>query len=154
AAGHRADDLTGVLVEYLLRKQCVEGSWLMPGNREPSQGSQFTTTALAVRGLRAYAPRGGTKEQDELRRRIDRAVGRALKWLRKTPARSTEDSVFRLRGLISAGASKTEVEAARAELLRAQRADGSWAQLPEMAGDGYATGTVLAALRAAGLAVD
>ena len=36
----------------------------------------------------------------------------------------------------------------------ANSADGSWAQLPKMDGDAYATGTALMALRAAGLATD
>src|SRR5262249_17481134 len=56
------------------------------------------------------------------------------------------------RGLVYAGAHKKEIAAARDQLLKEQRKDGSWAQLPALEGDAYATGAVLMALRQAGLA--
>jgi N-acyl-D-amino-acid deacylase len=88
-----------------------------------------------------------------LQERIDAAVAKGRDWLLANKPVSTEDRVFHLRGLAHAGADPKEVEAARGQLLEEQRADGSWAQLSSMSGDAYATGTVLVALRLAGLDV-
>ena len=57
--------------------------------------------------------------------------------------------------LQEAGADETAIAAAAWELLKTQKPDGGWAQLPSMEADAYATGTALVALhRAGGLAVD
>jgi squalene-hopene/tetraprenyl-beta-curcumene cyclase len=69
----------------------------------------------------------------------------------RAEAKTTEDRVFRLIALAELGTEPERVRAARAELLAAQNADGSWSQLPGRPGDAYATGTVMVALRAAGL---
>jgi hypothetical protein len=53
--------------------------------------------------------------------------------------------------LADAGAEAKAMEAAREGLVKEQREDGSWAQLADMAGDAYATATVLVVLRKAGL---
>jgi hypothetical protein len=97
----------------------------------------------------------------------------ALKWLRRTQPRETEERVFRLWGLKLAGADPKELEAAAADLLSTQRHDGGWSQLDavgsprtqdlkDRAGagaagtgtattsDAYATGSTLAALHLAG----
>jgi squalene cyclase len=68
----------------------------------------------------------------------------------KTPAKETEDRVFRLLGLKETGAGETDVAAAAWELLRSQRADGGWSQLDGGASDAYATGSALFALHHAG----
>jgi squalene cyclase len=151
AAGHPADETTAALVESLLQRQAKDGSWEPKHDRPPSEGSLFTNTGLALRVLRAYGPAKGAKDREELRKRIARAREAGLGWLRKNAPKSTEDKVFRLRGLVDGGATRKEVEAARTALLKEQRPDGSWAQLPEMSGDAYATGTALTALRSAGL---
>jgi hypothetical protein len=93
---------------------------------------------------------------EELREESPReaALAHAKEWLLKSKPDTTEDKVWRLRGLIYAEADKGQVAAARDLLLKEQNADGSWSQLAEMAGDPYATGTVLMALRHAGLATN
>jgi N-acyl-D-amino-acid deacylase len=94
--------------------------------------------------LRAYGPAKDAK--------IDRAFTRGRDWLLASKPATTEDKVFRLRGLVYAGAGREEIKAARHALLKQQRPDGSWTQVPDQAGDAYATGSALIALRAAGLA--
>jgi squalene cyclase len=70
----------------------------------------------------------------------------------KTPAKDTEDRVFRLLGLKEAGADAKEISAAAWELLQKQRADGGWSQLDSSTSvsDAYATGAALVALHQAG----
>jgi squalene cyclase len=68
--------------------------------------------------------------------------------------KTTEDQVFRLRGLVHVEADVKEIDAARALVLRGQKPDGSWAQLTDLPGDAYATGTALVALRSSGLPQD
>ena len=53
-----------------------------------------------------------------------------------------------MRGLT---ALKIDMTKARRALVRDQRPDGSWSQLPKLPGDAYATAGVLLALRAAGV---
>lgn len=138
-ADHGADDTTAALVDYLLVKQAKDGSWpaIMP--RPPSEGSRFTNAALALAALGRYGEKG----------RVEVARKKGVEWLAKARPADHEDRVFRLMALVTAG---EKADAARAELLAAQNADGSWSQLKDRPGDAYATGSALVALRKAGLA--
>ena len=147
------DDTMGALVEYLLVKQRKDGAWPIPahGDRPPTMGSLFTNTGLALFALKKYSPPQHAPGAADLQKRIDTAFNKGRAWLLGNQPTTTEDKVFRLRGLVYAGADKKEIEEARDLLLREQLKDGSWAQLPNREGDAYATGTVLTALRTAGL---
>jgi N-acyl-D-amino-acid deacylase len=153
AAGRPADDTTAALVKYLLVKQRKDGSWpIAPfGDRPPTMGSLFTNAGLALYVLKKYAPPEGEPDAAALRERIAAAFARGRDWLLANKPASTEDRVFHLRGLVDGGAPAQAIEEARAGLLGAQRADGSWEQLARMSGDAYATATALVALRHAGL---
>jgi N-acyl-D-amino-acid deacylase len=158
AAERPYDETTAALVEYLLVKQRKDGSWPIPafGERPPTMGSLFTNAGLAVTVLKEHRPAPDRPEAAELQERIDATVEKGHAWLLANEAKSTEDKVFRLRGLVAASCadrqSRQAIEAARDVLLKEQLHDGSWAQLMEMPGDAYATSTVLVALRQAGLA--
>jgi hypothetical protein len=146
--GWKADATTAAVAEYLLRRDRGRDHWRTTSDRPPSETSPFTTTCLAVRALQTF----GTPEQ---KGRIDERLRAARAWLTRTPARDTEDRVFRLWGLRRVGAGAKEVGAAARELLKTQRPDGGWAQRDAMQPDAYATGTALVALHeAAGLAAD
>lgn len=149
------DETTAAMVEYLLVKQRKDGGWPVPfgGDRPPTMGSLYTQTGLAMYALKKYSPPREKSGAEELQKRIDVAVEKGRAWLLASKPASTEDKVFRLRGLVDAGADKKAIEEARAQLVSEQRGDGSWAQLARMDGDAYATGTVLMAVRAAGLPV-
>jgi N-acyl-D-amino-acid deacylase len=153
AVEHAPNATTAALVEYLLVKQQKDGTWpiALRGDRPPTMGSLFTNVGLGVAGLRAFEPPEDAPDANELRTRIDAAVARARDWLIANKPVSTEDAVFRLRGLVDASADAKRVAAARDDLLARQRQDGSWSQLPPMTGDAYATATALAALRHSGL---
>jgi N-acyl-D-amino-acid deacylase len=149
--GYPADETTAALVEYLLVRQKADGSWPAIARRPPQEGSSFTNTALAIPALRKYGPGKDANGADKLRARIAAAISKGSNWLRENEPETTEDMVFHLRGLVSAGADKKEVALARKRLLKMQRKDGSWAQLSELAGDAYATGSAVMALRSAGM---
>jgi len=153
AAERPSDETTAFLVDYLLVKQSKDGSWPIAfrGDRPPTMGSLFTNVGLAISVLKRYGPPADAPGAADRQLRIDNAIARAKAWLLASKPVSTEDKVFHLRGLGDAGGEKETIEPARANLLKEQRPDGSWAQLPDMAGDAYATGTVLVALRRAGL---
>jgi hypothetical protein len=143
AEDQSADALTDALVHYLVLHQRQDGSWRPEAYRPPEDSSAFLFTALAVRGLEVYAPRGRSQE-------VARRIAGAQNWLRQAQPVETVDSVFQLLGLRWADAPADEIEKAAGILLHQQRADGGWGQLPRLPSDAYATGQVLFALREAG----
>jgi hypothetical protein len=142
-AGRKPDATTAAVAEYLLQYNQALGHWRSTSNRPPSEVSPFTVTYLALRGLQTF----GTAGQ---KGRIDERTRAARRWLERTPARDTEDRVFRLWALKRVGAGADVVRDAARELLQSQRPDGGWAQLDAMEPDAYATGSALVALHEAG----
>jgi N-acyl-D-amino-acid deacylase len=138
-----ADEVTAALVAYLFKRQMEDGHWPIQTNRPPLEASDFTSTALSLRGLQLY---GAPEQADQIRGR----VARARQWLDATQATTNEDRTFRLFGLKWSGADAEALRRAADELLLQQRDDGGWAQLGHMNSDAYATGQALAALHEAG----
>ncbi|MEX2187794.1 MAG: prenyltransferase/squalene oxidase repeat-containing protein [Pirellulales bacterium] len=144
--GRAADETTAAVAGYLLATDVDKGHWLSAGQRRPTQGSPFATTYVAVRALAAF----GTGEQQP---RVAERVAAVRKWLESADASDTEDRVFRLRSLAYlaesglADVDRELIESAAYDVLRLQRDDGGWGQLPELSTDAYATGTALVALR-------
>jgi hypothetical protein len=134
------------LARVLAQRQRKEGRWRSECSvRAPSENSDFTATALAVRALRDFVPKERAGE-------VEPRLARAREWLTKTPPQNTEEKTFRLLGLAWAGGAKDDPavrEAVRA-LLADQRKDGGWGQIPTLKSDAYSTGEVLVALHQAG----
>jgi hypothetical protein len=146
--GRQRDATKDAVIEYLLVHQKELGHWKPPSIRPPSEESPFSTTFVALEGLKAF----GIAEHTD---RIKQRTAQARDWLLATPAKSTEDLVFRLWSLSVADAGAEHVQQAAQDLLRTQRKDGGWAQLDHMTSDAYATGTALVSLlRAGGLAAN
>ncbi len=141
--GRKPDATTAAVAEYLLRWQSNLEYWKPQSIRPPSEASLFTMNFAALRGLKTF----GTPEQQE---RIAQRTAQVRAWMLKTPAKDTEDRAFRLLALHVAGAAPAELLSGRQDLLKTQRADGGWGQLPDLAADAYATATVLVALHQAG----
>jgi hypothetical protein len=142
----KTDKTTEAVAEYLLVYNKNLDHWRAVSNRPPSESSAFTATYLAARALHVF----GTAEQKK--RALERLAD-ARRWLEKTPAKDTEDRVFRLWALKHVGTEAKELEAASRELIKTQSPGGGWAQLDSLKPDAYATGSALVALHeAAGLA--
>jgi hypothetical protein len=139
AEAQKPNALTDALVHFLVLKQRQDGSWKTPVYRPPQDASDFTFTALAVHGLRVFAPRGRALEVEDRMRR-------ARAWLLQTKPEETEDKAFHLLGLHWASADRGAVQDAANRLLREQRSDGGWGQLTMLPSDAYATGEALIAL--------
>ncbi len=140
-----ANATTAAVAEYFLRYHQDTPHWRVTANRPPSEVSHFTANYLALRALQTF----GTPEQEE---RIARRTRQVRAWLLRTPAKDTEDRVFRLWALKHAAAHPVEVQRVAQELLKTQRDGGGWGQTDAMDPDAYATGTALVALHdAAGL---
>src|SRR5207302_2764284 len=125
-AGLAAEDeppsrVTDALVHYLVLRQRKDGRWQQENYRPPDEASDFQFTALAVRGLQTYAPKGRSRE-------IAERLARARRWLQEATPTDTTDRVFRLLGLGWAQPDRETVARAVANVLQEQRADGGWAQ--------------------------
>jgi len=141
----QADETTDSLMRLLRLWQRPDGFWPSP-IRPPIESSEFTATAVAVRGLRTYGVDNPAANQA--------ALARARAWLETRQPANHEDRVFRLLGLIWAEGAETATENAKRALLDTQRRDGGWAQTDYRSSDAYATGEALFALRTAGMATD
>jgi ankyrin repeat protein len=142
AAGHKADALTDNLAYTLARYQYGDGRWVTKASRAPTDYSDVTSTASAIRALKLYAP-------PTMKSKIDRQLAKATTWLRGYEAQSTEERAMQILGLHWAGLGKAETDKLAQVLLAEQRADGGWAQLPTLESDAYATGLALNALKQA-----
>ena len=76
---------------------------------------------------------------------------KASVFLAKAKAESAADESLKLLGLFWSKADPERVAQSVRQVLNHQRADGSWAQLPGLDGDAYATGQSLYALATAGI---
>jgi len=145
AAGNwPADEVTAAVAAYLAGKEPNLPQWNPPStNRPPTAGSQFTSTALAIYSLQAYA----AEEQSAA---VETRLDKARDWLLTANAENTEDQVFRLHSLSQLDVDADQIDKLAQNLIRQQRDDGGWAQLREQNSDAYATGTVLVTLGQSG----
>jgi ankyrin repeat protein len=134
-----ADRQTDALVHFLILRQSRDGRWQAEDYRPPEDCSDFFNTAMAVRGLSYYAPKGRSAE-------IAARIARARKWLEEANPVETVEQAFHLLGLAWSRADREVIKKAAESLLARQRQDGGWSQLPSLSSDAYATGLTLFAL--------
>ena len=139
----KADEITALMVQHLLKRQEKSGRWRMGTQRPPLEYSHFTSTALSLRGLQLFAGKDRSKD-------VAQSMANARAWLMAAKPAETEDGVWHLFGLKWSGAKADAIAKATKALMAEQRADGGWTQTPKMKSDPYATGQALAALHLAG----
>ena len=138
--GMKKDNFSDAFVSYILHQQKKEGNWDVQTNRPPSEESKIHTSYLAIYYMDHFV-RGA-----DLEKKVKAAIAKVRPWIEKSEPHSQEDFNGKYKALIALDASDQEIEAARQELLKRQREDGGWAQLPDMKSDAYATGQTLHAL--------
>ncbi len=134
------DEFSDAFVSYILSQQKEDGHWDVQTNRPPSEESKIHTSYLAAY-YAEYFVRG-----EELKRKVESAGKKARIWLFASKPQSQEDYVGKYKALLTLGGSPSQVDSARQAIIKTQREDGGWAQLPDMASDAYATGLTLHAL--------
>lgn len=136
--------LTDGHIHHLVTIQSADGRWFNNLPRPPIQSSDVGCTALAVQAIRNYGWPGRARE-------FEQAVDRARQWLWNVKPECHEEVVFQLLGLSWAGESREKLAELTQALLKQQRPDGGWSQLPMLESDAYATGQALYTLaRASG----
>jgi ankyrin repeat protein len=143
ALGYAPDDLTDAHARYLLAVQNPAGYWPSHERRPPSSDGPIMGTALTLRAIQLY-PVAALEDQTAER------VARARRWLLEQEARTHNERVFQLLGLVWAGEGAPQLRPLAARILSEQRPDGGWAQLPGLESDAWATGQALVALEEAG----
>jgi ankyrin repeat protein len=138
-----ADFATDAHALLIARGQSADGRWRIFANRPPIESSDLQVTALSMRALQMYTPRGRKAE-------FAAVFDAASTWLRAATARTTEERAFQLLGLHWSRSSRTQIDQVGRALLAEQRTDGGWSQLPTLASDAYATGQALYALAESG----
>jgi ankyrin repeat protein len=136
AEGVPANATTDGMVHHLVTIQAADGRWFNLIPRPPMSSTDVSATALSVRAIRKYGWLGRKAE-------FAASVDRARRWLWKVKAETNEEAVFQLLGLHWAGEPKEKLAGLAQSLLRRQRKDGGWAQLPTLESDPYATGEAL-----------
>lgn len=136
-----ADQVTDVLAHFIAGRQFPDGRFPSPDRRPPHEDSHVAATAFAIRALLAYG-----RDRSDVAVRVRRASA----WLARVDAATTEDRAMQLIGLQWAGVRGARVSALQSALVRTQRRDGGWSQIPTRSSDAYATGQVLVALNQTG----
>ncbi len=143
AENHSPDPATDAWARYLKNRQSADGKWWDPSHRPPLEASEFQATATSLRALQVYAPKARRTE-------YEKAIQRAIVWLKQARPKTNEDRAFQLLGLAWAGANEDAMKDAARDLLAEQRPDGGWRQHDSLTSDAYATGQALTALHEVG----
>jgi len=131
-----ASAMTDGMVHHLVTVQASDGRWFNNVPRPPIASCDVSATALAIHAIKHYGWPGRKEE-------FAASVQRGRRWLWKVEAETNEEAVFQLLGLHWAVEPAEQLAGLARSLLRMQRKDGGWAQLPMLESDAYATGEVL-----------
>jgi ankyrin repeat protein len=146
AANYPSDAATDAMARLVLTRQLPDGRWESSEHRPPIESTgDISITAIALRSIQVYGPKAQHAKYEA-------SVKRAADWLMTAKSETIDERAFQLLGLGWAGVKPNDavIKNAVRALLKEQRADGGWAQLPTLTSDAYATGQALVALRQAG----
>jgi ankyrin repeat protein len=144
--GGAPDHTVDAIIHNIAGEQRTAGNWTMGGvARPPMEDGDFSRTAICLRSLAVY-PLPGRKTE------FDQRIQRAAAWLKASVPRTTEDRSMQLLGLKWANVDRRDLDERLKKLISLQRADGGWAQTPDLTSDAYATGQVLYTIHELGVA--
>lgn len=142
------------LAEHLARFQEPDGTWELRNPEgsglPPTSESRETIVLLALLAWEPYVP-ADPQQAEAARASREKAVA----WLRDNKSTDTLQALaLRLLLDVRSGKPPQQLQSAIDRLLKMQKADGGWSQLPEMSSDAYATGQTLWVLSFAGVLPD
>ncbi len=143
ALGYHEEEVVWPEARFLRETQNFDGLWRSFGRAPMDEPCGIQQTAWAIGGLRLF-PRIAKHHA------TIRSLERAMHVLRsETPLTVTQWNT-QLLGLHWGGESSRQLQIHVQALLKRQRPDGGWAQLPTLESDAWATGQTLYALKQAG----
>jgi ankyrin repeat protein len=131
--------MTDGMIHHLATVQASDGRWFNNVPRPPMLSNDVTATALAIHAIKKFGWQGRNEE-------FSSSIERARGWLWTVDSEANEERIFQLLGLRWAGEPNGKLACLVNSLVREQRKDGGWAQLPTLESDAYATGEALYAL--------
>lgn len=136
------------MADWFVMQQSSDGHWSIDHHEAPVEQGDVMMTGSALETL-VVAQRH--QKQPEYATAIEGGVT----WLRNAPLETTQDIVFAIMGLRSAGVAEKDTDVKRmVDLLRnRQQEDGGWGETSELGSNGYATGQVLYAFKQAGMSI-
>ena len=147
AAGEPSSRTTDAMAINVSRYQNRDGAWHHLYGKQSRPGAEdgdIFRTALAVRGLAVYGPRGRAKDMDD-------RIARAREWLLHATTLTQDDRNMQLLGLVWAGAPASALKPFTDGVLARQQPDGGWRQHDALGTDALATGQALYALAKSGI---
>src|SRR5688572_9120255 len=131
------DATIDAMIHNVAAQQRADGSWGSYGiMRPPTADSLISVTATGIRALRDYKLPARKAE-------FEARIAKAARWLQAAETVTTEDAVMQLLGITWARLDAAAIDRAAKRVLALQRADGGWAQTPQLKSDAYATATAL-----------
>ncbi len=143
ALRYSPDNVTAAIVRYVRDTQCNNGSWREGSGRPPIEESSWAEVPWAIRALKSFPIEGEEKSTQQ-------TVRRAVNWLRREKPATLNERGCQLLALGWAGESPQRLQPLARALLKDQRPDGGWSQLPTLESDAWATGQTLYVLHEAG----
>jgi hypothetical protein len=145
--GYKPDLDTDAVAMHILWRQKPNGEWEQPhaDTRQPLCLNYIGQTALSMRALQLYAPKADAAA-------YGKAVQLAGAWLASAQSFNNDDRSWRVTGLAWSGTHNAALRTAVEELVKNQKPDGGWSDLPSMESSAYATGKSLVALHLGGMA--
>jgi hypothetical protein len=144
AEKYKPDFNTDIGVAFLISEAKPDGSFPGEYQRVPLEIGQIHTTALTIHAIQLYSA-------PALKPQVDQLVVSTRNWLGKSNASSQQELAYQLLGLQWCGGGDSIKKEVSAKLIKLQRPDGGWAQIPSMKSDAYATGQTLNALYVSGM---
>jgi hypothetical protein len=135
---------TDAAVRFILAMQTPQGNWSANESRRPPMNAgDFQAAAVSIYAIRHYTPDGSES-------RSNQAIAKAVAWLEAADPKTTQDRAFHALALSWANPGSETARRSARLLLKTQRHDGGWSQLPGTDSDAYATGQAMFALHIAG----
>ena len=111
-----ANAMTDAVVHYVAGQQTPAGNWeILTRSRPPLEASHFNATALSLRGLQLYAPKGRSEA-------VKQQIAKARQWLTQAAANKRRQRVSPLRPALErrrqSGETKIRRKLARATTQR------------------------------------